>query len=50
MDLFQSPGSHRFRIFVTGLLAQVRSWAPFQAVGEQLHREGRHGVLYRSAA
>ncbi len=27
-----------------------RSWAPFQAVGEELHREGCHGVLYPSAA
>ena len=27
-----------------------RSWAPFQAVGEELQREGCHGVLYPSAA
>ena len=27
-----------------------RSWTPFQMVGEQLHREGCHGVLYPSAA
>jgi RES domain-containing protein len=27
-----------------------RSWTPFQAVGEELHREGCHGVLYPSAA
>lgn len=27
-----------------------RSWTPFQAVGEQLHQEGCHGVLYPSAA
>lgn len=27
-----------------------RNWAPFQAVGEQLHREGYRGVLYPSAA
>lgn len=27
-----------------------RTWAPFQAVGEQLHRDGCRGVLYPSAA
>lgn len=27
-----------------------RSWTPFQAVGEKLHREGCNGVLYPSAA
>jgi RES domain-containing protein len=27
-----------------------RTWAPFQAVGEDLHRDGYRGVLYPSAA
>jgi RES domain-containing protein len=27
-----------------------RSWPQFQAAGEELHREGYHGVLYPSAA
>jgi RES domain-containing protein len=27
-----------------------RTWAPFQAAGEQLHHEGYRGVLYPSAA
>lgn len=27
-----------------------RNWAPFQATGERLHREGYRGVLYPSAA
>lgn len=44
-----------------GRMGQIRSvslmprpgratWEPFQAVGEQLHREGCRGVLYPSAA
>jgi RES domain-containing protein len=38
------------RLELPPLAPSRRNWAPFQAIGEELHSKGYRGVLYPSAA
>ncbi len=38
------------RLDLPPLAPSRRNWAPFQAIGEELHSKGYRGVLYPSAA